>query len=163
MIKNELQYKITRSLANKFEATGEEIERRGKTGELTGLALKMFRESNECLLVELLDQLNEYDDLKKGIFDFDSLEKLVKVPESLIKARIALNWTQRELAEHVGTSEQQIQKYEDTDYESASFARMVKIIYILKSSAEKRAEAKQKRPSARTHRPSVKGRNRKKK
>lgn len=169
MIKNELQYKITRSLANNFEATLVEVERRGKTGELTGLALKMFRESNESLLWEMLGQLNEYDDLKKGIFDFDSLEKLVKVPESLIKARIALNWTQRELAEHVGTTEQQIQKYEDTDYSSASFARIVNIIHILMIHARKREEeeekekaARRKRPSARVHRPSVKGKGRKK-
>lgn len=167
MIRNERQYKITRSWANKFEATLEEVERRGKTGELTGLALKMFRESNECLLGRLVDQLNEYDDLKKGIFDFDSLEKLVKVPESLIKARIALNWTQRELAEHVGTTEQQIQKYEDTDYSSASFARMVNIIHILLIHARKREEekesARQKKPRAKVHRPAVKGRGQKKK
>ncbi len=53
------------------------------------------------------------------------------MPVGLIRARIALGLTQKQLAERVGLKEQQIQRYEDTDYASASFSRLKEIIEAL--------------------------------
>jgi len=60
------------------------------------------------------------------------------IPSSLIRARIAAGWTQKELAKRLGISEQQIQKYESTDYESASFRKINEIATILKAASEAR-------------------------
>jgi transcriptional regulator with XRE-family HTH domain len=58
------------------------------------------------------------------------------IPTSLICARIALGWTQKELAKRLGTTEQQIQKYEATEYESASFRKISEIVSVLKSATQ---------------------------
>jgi transcriptional regulator with XRE-family HTH domain len=49
----------------------------------------------------------------------------------LIKARIARRWSQRQLADVLGIAEQQVQRYESTDYPSASLARICDIAAAL--------------------------------
>ena len=56
---------------------------------------------------------------------------LAVVPQDLIHARIASGLSQKELAERLGMPEQQIQRYEATDYESVSFARIMEIVEAL--------------------------------
>ena len=74
----------------------------------------------------------EYDKLKKGKFRLSIFDGVEALPDNLIKARIALGWTtQKDLAERLKTTEQQIQKYESSNYESASLRRVVEIISIM--------------------------------
>ena len=64
--------------------------------------------------------------------DFHSVQfQIDDLPVGLIRARIALRLTQKQLAERVGLKEQQIQRYEETDYVSASFSRLQEIIKAL--------------------------------
>jgi HTH-type transcriptional regulator/antitoxin HigA len=49
----------------------------------------------------------------------------------LVKARIARGWTQRRLAEELGVAKQQIQRYEATEYRSASPPRICDIAAAL--------------------------------
>jgi transcriptional regulator with XRE-family HTH domain len=53
------------------------------------------------------------------------------LPHGLIKARIARGFSQKELADKLGLKEQQIQRYEASDYETASFARLKEIVSAL--------------------------------
>ena len=46
----------------------------------------------------------------------------------LIKARIARGMSQRDLAERIGLKEQQIQRYEATDYASVSLSRIREVV-----------------------------------
>ena len=57
-------------------------------------------------------------------FYLNSIESL---PLLLIKARIAANLTQKDLAKQLGLKEQQIQRYEATDYASASLSRIIQV------------------------------------
>ncbi|MCE7885255.1 MAG: XRE family transcriptional regulator [Actinobacteria bacterium ATB1] len=57
--------------------------------------------------------------------------KLRTLEIDAIKARIARGWTQRDLAERLGVAEQQIQRYESTQYTSASLARLSDIAKAL--------------------------------
>ena len=50
------------------------------------------------------------------------------LPKTLIRARIASGMTQEGLAHRLGVKTQQIQRYEATEYESASFARVLKVV-----------------------------------
>jgi ribosome-binding protein aMBF1 (putative translation factor) len=49
----------------------------------------------------------------------------------LIEARIAAGMSQRELARVLGIKEQQVQRYEATEYASASLARVIKVAHAL--------------------------------
>ena len=50
------------------------------------------------------------------------------LPAILIKARIARGLSQKDLAERVGLKEQQIQRYETTDYTTANLARIKEVV-----------------------------------
>ena len=49
----------------------------------------------------------------------------------LIRARIARGWSQRQLADAPGVAEQQVPRYEATDYRSASLVRICDIAAAL--------------------------------
>ena len=62
----------------------------------------------------------------------DSLKLVADLPSILIKARIAQGLSQRDLAERVGVKEQQIQRYEATDYASANLARLKEVAAVFR-------------------------------
>lgn len=59
------------------------------------------------------------------------LEAVEDLPKALIRARIAAGMTQEGLARRLGLKPQQVQRYEATDYESATFARILKVVQAL--------------------------------
>lgn len=73
---------------------------------------------------DLLSELNEYEMTRSGSIRTFQSETLNGLADALIKARLARGWTQKQLAEKLGTVEQQIQRYEATGYASASLARL---------------------------------------
>jgi len=54
-----------------------------------------------------------------------------KLPDALIKARIAAKISQQELAEIIGIEEQRVKQYEDTDYQCASFGEILEVSAVL--------------------------------
>ena len=78
-------------------------------------------------MADLENELLEYESLKAGKFRLDSLKVVADLPSVLIKARIAQGLSQKELAERIGLKEQQIQRYEATDYASANLARIQEV------------------------------------
>ena len=53
------------------------------------------------------------------------------MPIALIRARIAVGMAQESLARRLGVKPQQVQRYEATEYESASFARVLRVVQAL--------------------------------
>lgn len=87
--------------------------------------------------------IQEFERLRDGdvrSFDTDSLADL---PRLLIQARIAAALTQRQLADRMGLKEQQIQRYEATAYDGASFSRMVDVADAIGLQVSKRLELMQ--------------------
>jgi ribosome-binding protein aMBF1 (putative translation factor) len=131
MIKNERQYRITRAEAKRFEEALAEAERERRP---RGTGLKLWAGQQEALrsqLVELREQLAEYERLEKeskGKVSFAAVEEL---PRALIRARIAQGLTQEGLARRMGLKPQQVQRYEATEYESASFRRIREVVQAL--------------------------------
>jgi ribosome-binding protein aMBF1 (putative translation factor) len=122
MITNERQYRITKAQAARFEQALGQAEEQNK--HLHPLLQKAAREGLESQWHELQAQLEKYEALCAGAetsFEFDSLTSL---PEVLIKARIARGYTQKQLADALNLSEQQIQRYEATLYKGAALDRM---------------------------------------
>ena len=78
--------------------------------------------------------MREYEALRSGDFQFDDLTSVAQLPSVLIRARIARGLSQKKLADRVGVKEQQIQKYEATDYASASLSRVTEVASVLAES-----------------------------
>jgi ribosome-binding protein aMBF1 (putative translation factor) len=80
---------------------------------------------------QLSEQMDPYERLHFGKNKNMIFEALEDLPKALIQARIAAGMTQQGLAARLGVKAQQVQRYEATEYESASFARIRKGIQAL--------------------------------
>ena len=131
MIKNERQYKISKVQLQKFRDSINAIEQTSTT-KLHPLLVKAQKDSLKSQLDDLTNQIQEYEELRSGKIPID-LFSLDDLPRTLIKARISLRLSQKDLGKLVGLPEQQIQRYEARDYESANFNRIMEIIKALNS------------------------------
>ena len=134
MISNERQYKITRAQAAKFSQALRAIrEGRGGSPGTHPLIAKAQEEALSSQLADLQEDLREYESLKAGEFRLDGLAAVDELPTVLIKARISQGLSQKALAERIGLKEQQIQRYEATEYASASLTRIREVANALYS------------------------------
>ena len=135
MIKNEKQYKITKVKIKDFAQSISILKQ--TIDKNPDPFLELERDALLGQVFDLQRELEEYEDLKAGnipILEFANIEDL---PKTLIKSRIALGLSQKDLAGKIGLQEQQIQRYEHTDYESASYTRLGEIFEALALEKEK--------------------------
>lgn len=129
MIKNGRQYRITKSQAEKFERALQEISRRSsQEADVDPLVQQAIVEGTESQLSELQEELAEYEALRSGGQPMLELDSFDELPRTLIRARIASGLTQKELGGRLGLKEPQIQRYEATEYASASLGRLQHVI-----------------------------------
>lgn len=121
MIKNEKQYQITIKKRDEFIKSIDSL----KIDE-NNLLSKIMKDAILSQIETFDQEIFEYEKLKKDKPHFINAS-FDKLPEILIKARIVSGLTQNDLAKKVGLKEQQIQRYESTDYDSASFGRILEI------------------------------------
>jgi ribosome-binding protein aMBF1 (putative translation factor) len=131
MIKNEKQYRITKAQARRFEEALAELARQERPANITPRLWQAQRDAAESQLQELQGQIAAYERLQMGKSKELVLEAVEDLPKTLIRARIAAGMTQEGLAHRLGLKTQQIQRYEATEYESASFARIRKVVQTL--------------------------------
>ncbi len=132
MIKNERQYRITKAQAQKFAQALAEMQANPAASEaLHPLLRKAEQDALRSQWESLQSELQDYEALLAGRQQSFQLESFDELPRTLIKARIASGLSQRELAVRLGLKEQQIQRYEATEYASASMARVSAIIQAL--------------------------------
>ncbi len=128
MIKNERQYAITKAQAEKFAQALEQLSRSPAKGPAAHpLLRKAEADALRSQLADLRAELEEYEALRSGTRAVLKLSSLDELPRALIQARIASGLSQKELARRLGLKEQQIQRYEATDYATASLTRLIKI------------------------------------
>lgn len=123
MIKNDKQYSITKNKRDEFSKSLSILQNEESKDNLLNQIMKDSITSQ----IETFDrEIKEYENLKntKPTIIFSSIEKL---PEILIKARIIKGLSQNDLAKKINLKEQQIQRYEASNYESANFDRMLTI------------------------------------
>jgi ribosome-binding protein aMBF1 (putative translation factor) len=135
MIKNERQYRITKAQAQRFEKALVDLASCAEDQKHKNPIL--FEAQASALhsqLDDLREELTEYEALTNHendeplVFELNSLEAL---PLALIKARIAAKLSHKDLAERLGLKEQQIQRYEATEYASANLARVIEVSQVL--------------------------------
>ncbi len=130
MIKNDLQYRVTTAKLREFEEALKTLPHDEITA-MQPLLRSALHASHESMINELRNELCEYEALKSGAVKRFECPRFDALPETLIKARIARQMSQKELAERCDLKEQQIQRYEATDYESASLWRLLEIATVL--------------------------------
>jgi transcriptional regulator with XRE-family HTH domain len=126
MIKNAREYQITKAQVARFERALVGLEP-GVDPALAELEADAIRGQ----LSDLRAELEEYDELTSGRRTIVEVGDLADLPRALIQARIAGGLSQRELAERLDLKEQQIQRYEATEYASASLARLLEVVRAL--------------------------------
>jgi DNA-binding Xre family transcriptional regulator len=122
MIANERQYRITKTAAREFEAALARLET--VEAHRPPDMRRVMREAMESQLEELREEIAEYDALRSGKVGVLELASLAELPDALIRARIAVGLTQKRLAERLGLKEQQVQRYEATQYAGVSLDRI---------------------------------------
>lgn len=130
MIKTERQYQITKAEADKFASALQQAEARAYPDPLLA---QLERDALRSQFEELRDELAEYDRLRSGVVREIVVETLDQLPQALVKARIAAGLSQKDLADRLGLKEQQIQRYEATDYSTAGLARISEVVKALGS------------------------------
>jgi len=144
MITNERQLQITRSQVERFRHSLEALEGGSlDTTDLHPLIKQAQIEAVRGQLATLEREVDDYEALRSGAVSSFELDALAELPEGLIRARIAAGLTQRELAGRLGLKEQQVQRYEATRYEGASFTRLVEVANAIGVKVRKRLEVLQ--------------------
>lgn len=128
MIKNQRQYTITKSQIATFEAALDELT--AQSGAKSRLR-KLEEDALRSQLDELRSEAQRYRELQSRGPQPIHIESFDELPRALVEARIAAGLSQKDLAERLGLKEQQIQRYEATDYCSASLTRLQEIANAL--------------------------------
>jgi ribosome-binding protein aMBF1 (putative translation factor) len=129
MIKNSQQYQNSLNWLQRFEQSIAELDSNEQL-KAEPERWKLHRDSYQSQVDELKLEISEYErlincDTSKPLkIKVDSLNKL---PNALIKARLAAKISQQELADRLGIDEQRVYEYEDTDYQCASFVEILEV------------------------------------
>ena len=132
MIKNERQYRITKAWIEKFRQMLTQGDTPSEESAALHPLLKKAERDGVVSQIETLQQeVQEYEALANGQTPLFLRDSFAELPRTLIKARIAAGLSQKELAGRLGLKEQQIQRYEATEYASASLERVGAVIQAL--------------------------------
>jgi ribosome-binding protein aMBF1 (putative translation factor) len=124
VITNERQYRITRAQLKRFDDAAQAQAARDPSPDVDP---RIHAAMGDALLSEadeLRRQLHDYEQLRAGEIKIRNLSSLTDLPRALIEARIAGHITQKELADRLGLAEQQIQRWEATDYAGVGVERI---------------------------------------
>jgi HTH-type transcriptional regulator/antitoxin HigA len=128
MIFSDRQYVVSKNEVGKLrqalEVVCADTQKHGQLREIERKAL-------ESQISDLGRELAEYELLKSGAVNFTESFSLADLPRILIQARIAKGLSQTELAEKLGMKAQQLQRYEATEYMSASLSRLIEVASAL--------------------------------
>lgn len=125
MIKNERQYATTRTQIERMEQALAQLLQERSHGDTDDPIFRRIQEDGiRYQLAALRSEAAEYQSLKSGEVVSLELDSIEQLPYALIAGRISSGMTQKDLANCLGIREQMIQRYEATDYSSASFAKM---------------------------------------
>jgi transcriptional regulator with XRE-family HTH domain len=99
--------------------------------------------SVDAQLGDLRAEIAEWERLRAGGVQEIDIANWDDLPKALMRARIAQGLTQQELAERLGLKQQQIQRWENEDYEHAEFWRVLEVADALGLSLSGKAKLAQ--------------------
>ena len=105
--------------------------------QLTELKEKRKTASNiaigsiDSLIGQLENEIKEYESLKRGEFTLPKNITFVELIKNIAKIRISKGLSQQDLANMLGITKQQINSYEEHDYQNVSLVKISEIIAVL--------------------------------
>ena len=134
MIKDELEYEVSKEWVEKFNKTIAVMERDEEAKRKDFLKWDAGRGSIQCHLDQLHEEITEYErlmawDKSKPIEII--VENFNKLSEALIKARMAAKMSEEELAEILDIDPERIKEYEKKKYQNASLMEILEISLAL--------------------------------
>ena len=138
MITNEVQRRSTEAHLRRFEEAIANLV--AEAGEKPTKLAQLEIDAVKAQASDLQAELDEYDRLRSGEVSSIEAASLEELSTLLIKSRIARGWTQLQLADALGVAEQQVQRYESTEYRSASLARICDVAAALGITVTERAD-----------------------
>jgi transcriptional regulator with XRE-family HTH domain len=129
MIKNERQFQVAQRKLAEFRAS---LDRLKENKEMRPEEIEIRAEFMQGQMDVFEEELEEYEKLKSGRVCHLTIHSIQDISNGLIRARIGRGWSQAELADRLGTQEQQVQRYESSDYESASLGRIIEVSKALR-------------------------------
>lgn len=131
MIRNERQYRITKTQVEDFERKLHALAEQPEASGIHPRIRQAQRDAIRSQVDELREDLVAYEALQAGRAKVLELSSLDELPAALIQSRIAAGLTQRQLADRLGMKEQQLQRYEATEYAGASLERIREVVSAL--------------------------------
>ena len=131
MIRNARQYKRSRSWAQRLSEALVRLEAQPLDSGVNPHLRELEVEALSGQLAAIEAEISEYEALVESPPLTILAESIYDLPEALIRARIAAGLTHRTLADRLGLQEQAIQRYESTNYSSASFERLTEVAEAL--------------------------------
>ncbi len=128
MIQNEHQYKVTQNKLKDLEEALVELIKNKDT--LRPRQFSSRQKGLQLTIDNLSQEIEEYESLKTQQTSI-KITSIQELPIALIKARIAMGMTQKELAQKLGIKEQQVQRDEANQYSSAGFHRITEVAKAL--------------------------------
>ena len=139
MIKNEKQYKITKSKLKDLERSLKVC----KEGTFPDKTIhKAMADSLKSLMGDLEKEIREYENLKSKKAPTLKIGSLADLPDVLVRSRISQGLTQKQLAVKLGMQAQQIQRYESENYRRVSFGTLLEISKTLNIDLDKGSKAR---------------------
>lgn len=128
MIKNDRQYQMTRAEVRRFRDALRKLE---DTDRIDAPLQRLEIDALQSQLASLDREVAEYEALRDRAPSVIEVESFEELPLGLIKARIAAGLTQRQLADLLGMKQQQVQRYESSEYAGASLSRVQEVARAL--------------------------------
>ena len=128
MIKNKNELRTTKEKLDEFKNSLQKLHE--YKGGSDPILIQMKKDSIKSFIEEFEQDIQEYEDLKSGKICLIN-HNIHKLHEILIKVRLASQLSQEELSKKVGTSQQQIQRWESGNYETITWSKMLDIIDAL--------------------------------
>ncbi|BAZ16010.1 hypothetical protein NIES4071_78830 [Calothrix sp. NIES-4071] len=130
MIKDSQEYQITKNWVTKFEEASLKVKESSERQLKDPEGWQLMQDSYNVQKQNLLNEIREYEallahDLSQPV-EFE-LEDMKYFSDLLIKARIALKITQKELAFLSNHTEEQIIRFEEKNYHNASYVSFLKV------------------------------------
>jgi HTH-type transcriptional regulator / antitoxin HigA len=129
MIYSDRQYQVSRTELFKLQSALEATlaNKAGEQEWLQAIQIDALRSQ----IADIEAEMAEYDLLRIGKVSFSETCALSELPRVLVQARIAKGLSQTDLAERLNMKPQQVQRYEATNYMSASLARLIEVAKVL--------------------------------
>ena len=134
MIKNQHQYEYSQECARRFEYAIRALDQDESLKKQDPDGWQLSRDVKQSHLMALQAEIGEYERLMNCHQNQPiqiKVESLNKLPDALIKARIAAKMSQPELADILGIEAERVRQYEDSDYQCASFIEILEVSTVL--------------------------------